>query len=1064
MALIGRERELGALASTLQRAAEGQPSRLALFGPLGIGVTRLLDELHARLADVPDVVLLHGRCHAPRSGVPYGPLADALSAALARLEDDELLALLGERAFDVSRLIPSLGARLERLRATVQPPPLGAPDQRGARMQESLLTLLQRLAGEGVVCLVLEDVEHADPGTRDFVAALLRVSRRLPLALVLSYHPDELNRSHPAWRFIRGLNGSRAVEKIELAPLAREELLRLVEEMQGERPSLSFMAAIMEGSRGNPLVARQLVVASGELEGVRLSDPLEEILHARIDRLPLAAVRVLRVLAAARRPLTEAQLLDVDLADGHLTKMGIRQAIESGLAGEGSSRIGVLHELVAEALEALVLPADRQTIHAALAATLDTEPAEAAWHWDAALRPRDARAAHLRAALEAQQIEPGQTALLHYQRALELQHHETFSRTEDGNGATRDAREAGSSDSGGEDLLASAAAAAEAAGSFRRAATLVEQAIQRRGGGRVERLSAAVSSGSVEASTLREVGELCERLGRYRRASGDLAAARRALETALAVIPPEPSVGRARALASLAQDLMLEGRFEQSAQQAEQAIAAARAVGAPALAELGHATCTLGVDAAYLGDLGRGLKLLEQATEISRSAGRLDDMVRSYANRTTLLDLDSRREAALAVVNEGIAEAERSGLGLTYGAFLRGNAADILFDLGRWQEAERECRAAMEFPPAGVAWFSPILYLSLVLVESRADEEAARLVGRTLLQLEAVPAGQWSALVQRAAVSLALWRGDVGDARQAAAHGWERVLETGDAGQIAGSASTVLEACAASAEAGRERRDWAAIAEAGELSERVLPVAEERLAASELPLSLGARREAELHLTTARAHAARVRGRARPETWAALAESWGAVGIPYQVAKARWWQAAAALEARDRRSEARSALLEAWRIAGELPARPLRRALSELATRGRIALPEEGVVVIPISPRERTELPVGGAAPGSRRNAIAERLLDVPSTPVSDRFGLSPRESAVLAVLAEGRTNREIAERLFISERTVAVHVRRILAKLGVSGRVEAAGLAIRLGLVPDEPGSAGYAANVLRH
>jgi DNA-binding NarL/FixJ family response regulator len=58
----------------------------------------------------------------------------------------------------------------------------------------------------------------------------------------------------------------------------------------------------------------------------------------------------------------------------------------------------------------------------------------------------------------------------------------------------------------------------------------------------------------------------------------------------------------------------------------------------------------------------------------------------------------------------------------------------------------------------------------------------------------------------------------------------------------------------------------------------------------------------------------------------------------------------------------------------------------------------------------------------------------------------------VLLVLAEGRTNREIAERLFISERTVAVHVRRILAKLRVSGRVEAAGLAIRLGLVPDDP------------
>jgi DNA-binding CsgD family transcriptional regulator len=68
---------------------------------------------------------------------------------------------------------------------------------------------------------------------------------------------------------------------------------------------------------------------------------------------------------------------------------------------------------------------------------------------------------------------------------------------------------------------------------------------------------------------------------------------------------------------------------------------------------------------------------------------------------------------------------------------------------------------------------------------------------------------------------------------------------------------------------------------------------------------------------------------------------------------------------------------------------------------------------------------------------------------------LRPREREVLAGLAEGCTNREIAHRLFISERTVAVHVGNILAKLGASGRVEAAMVALRLGLVPFTPPAA---------
>jgi DNA-binding CsgD family transcriptional regulator len=62
---------------------------------------------------------------------------------------------------------------------------------------------------------------------------------------------------------------------------------------------------------------------------------------------------------------------------------------------------------------------------------------------------------------------------------------------------------------------------------------------------------------------------------------------------------------------------------------------------------------------------------------------------------------------------------------------------------------------------------------------------------------------------------------------------------------------------------------------------------------------------------------------------------------------------------------------------------------------------------------------------------------------------LTPRELAVLELLAEGQTNREIATALYISRSTAGVHVSNILRKLGAKRRVDAAGLAHTLGLLP---------------
>ena len=539
---------------------------------------------------------------------------------------------------------------------------------------------------------------------------------------------------------------------------------------------------------------------------------------------------------------------------------------------------------------------------------------------------------------------PGGTALEHYSRALEL---DALGRAAVAGplpsepGAAKGERRLDRPE-----LLARAAEAAFVDGTFRRAAALAARAIDAQVD--ITALSDVVALGrDARERRALELGSLYERLGRYRWAAGEIDGALSAFVAGAQCVPPASSLERARVLGALAQALMLEGRFEESARWARDAIAAARGTGPAALADLGHATCTLGVDAAYLGDLEGGLAMLGDAAAIARQAGRLDDLMRSYANQTTLLELDSRRTEALAIVDEGIAEARRWGQEAVYGAFLRGNGADTLFVLGRWAEAEAMCHQALEWSPSGVARFNPLVWLTNVRVESASDEEAGRLLGQLLLQQEAVPDSQWVAEVERATVSFALWREDVQDARRAAERGWARVIRTDDWAQVAISASTTLEAAAAVAEDARDRRDAGTVADAVAWADVVLAEARRRVDAGGMSLELGGRIEAELHLATARAHRTRVVGEPDPATWADLAQRWAAVPNPYRAAHARWREAEAVLRSRPdtprgrvNRAHAREALLQSWQIARALGAAPLCRELVRLAARARIPLPE----------------------------------------------------------------------------------------------------------------------------
>ena len=1101
---VGRDAAFARLAPSLEEAAAGDATTVLVHGAGGIGVTRFIVEAARRLEALDEPFLvLSGRSY--RAGIddPYGPILRALRPAFVSAADDELARLLGPATEDIVRLLPELQARLGPLGILPDRPTVTSAERRQGRVLEGILGVVGRLAERQPVLLVLENIHDADAATRALVTFLARIKRRQRVCLVATYQPDELTRDHPLTATLGAMSRmtGRTPSRIGLPPLSRPELAELVQAIEGERPSASGLVLVADRSGGIPLVAEELLAARRELSDTALTGSFEALVIARLARRSTESRRVMRLVSLAGRPVSPDELaataaafelaadrlpprsttlprtrgegaLDADLS------AGLDEAIEEGILVLEDDGISFRHEHIRRAAAADLLPRLRHRHHLALAAGLVAHPAAAASHWVEAHITDRAFAAAVDAARRAEAIHAPEDALAAIELALSLVEPVGGAQVV-GDGTVGRGRAARSSPAGNrrrrlsEDpevitpLQLRAAEAAFAAGRPARAVAYVESVL---GGFDARRDRVAI-------------GLLHERLGRYRRAAGDRAGSLAALERAVELIPDEPTLDRATVLAALAQANMLDGTFANAERLAREAIRIATDCGPAGQGVVVHATTTLGVSLGWGDDPEAGVALLHEARQLAEQAGDHDELFRVYANLTTVLDLVGRRGEAVDIAYAGIEASRRAGLEAVYGNFLRGNASDTLYLLGRWPESSSMSATALEWSPVGVAFARPVDSLAIVEIETRAGEAAGRRLGEMLLELETVSDAQHAVPVYRAAASFALWQGDHADAERAAGRGWDLVRDTGDWSLIAKMAATVGEVDSAAAIDASARRDLAGLAAIRSRSRGVVDAARKAVSRSGVRPTTGSRREADAYLALAAAHRDRLEGRDDPDAWDRLAVAWAEQANPYEVAKARWRQAEAILgsgEGRAARGRAKPALEEAARIALSLSARPLLREVRELAGRAMIPLPPEvddllgqadvsgtgaaGLLVggnghdaaglVPVGPGDELDEDdgvelgsgAGGATVGGGPSSLVRGVVGEAPVIATNTFGLSRREREVLLLIAEGRTNREIGERLFISQKTVGVHVGNILSKLRVSGRVEAAAVAIRLG------------------
>ena len=978
--LVGRDAELDDLARLVGLApqggaAPGAPGGMVLLsGDAGVGKTRLLTELRCR-AEAGGWRTVAGHClDFGDSALPYLPFTEILGRVAQ--DDPALVSDVTEAHPAVRQLLP--GQRVLFGQAAGQ-----AEDVERSELFETVHAVFERLAAEGPILVVLEDLHWADQSTRDLLGFLFQRRFSGPISVVASYRSDDLHRRHPLRPAAAQWSRVPGVSRLQLGPLSDSSVRALAEAIQRGQLSEADLQAIVKRAEGNAFFAEELVVAS-EIEGGALPDDLASLLLVRVDQLDEPAREVVRAASAAGRQVSHDLLAAVvELAPDALDR-ALRDAVDRNLLVPSGSSYAFRHALLGEAVYDDLLPGERVRLHAAYTKALCFHVAQGT----AAELARHARASHdvltaVRASIDAgddaMAVGGPEDAARHYEVALELV----------GDPPRSGRRTDGLEDVDVVSLASRASEALIASGDSHRAMQLLSDLLTRFPADSSPRDRARLLMGLANASLM---------------ADSDIDALDLTTE-ALGLVGPEPTPLRAKLLSVHAYATASRQRVDEAIRWAGEAVELAREVNLPRV-ELNAAT-TLARLEERAGDPDTARLTLEKIVAQARADGDVSAELRGLHHLGALHFEQGRlveASEAYAAASQRAAASARPWA--PYGFDARLMSALVSYVAGRWDEAVATADTSRESPPPGHG--AALASMTLAVAAGRGEVEE-------LAQLDRIRPwwdrdGFIAILSGAAAIDL---YGDAGDL--------DGVLRIHD--DVVDTVTGLWQVPSFMAQVRFGALVLGHLAQSApsrSASEReeLLRRGDELLAVGrevvELTEERGRRLGPEGRAWVARAEAEHLRLRwlsgidapAQEEllsAWERAVTEFELFGHVFEVARSRA-RLGAVLRSLGRTAEAREHTDPARQIAHALGAEPL---LAELRAAGATA--------------QRSE-----AGPGV----------------------LTPREREILALVAQGRTNGEIARQLFISAKTVSVHVSNILAKLGAGGRTEAAALARTRGLL----------------
>jgi DNA-binding CsgD family transcriptional regulator len=972
---VGRAEELDLLGAAFDAVADGRAMTVIVGGDAGVGKTRLVEEFCER-ARARGAVTAAGVCVPTDGGLPYGPVVGILRDLVRQLGESTVADIFSPLTWGLGSGGPGLGGDMY---STV---PRMADELAKTRLFESILTCFTRLAERSVMVLVFEDLHWADSASAELLSFLTRNLGDTRVLLIDTYRSEELGRDHPLRPWLGELSRHVRVTPLHLEGLDRDEMVRLIEGIVGQQPEWALVEAVWARSQGNPFFAEELTAAR---HSPSLSAELQGVIMTRVAALGKEAQQLLRVAAtvgvtAEYRLLAAVGGLDTDSLDGALAETVDKQILVVDSSREGYR---FRHALLREAVYEALLPGERSRLHRQVATALTA---------DASLGPpgpghREADlAGHWWAAGEwAEALGPSISAaeaaadVFAFSEALAYLEH-ALSALE------RVPTAAASVGIDRLELLERAASAAYLAGEARRSVDLARAAI--------DRVDAA--SDPVTAARYYTL------LGRGAWASRDSEAAFDAYRKAAALLPAvPPSAELAMVLAEEARCLMLLSRYRDAELRCHEAIAAAQAVGARR--EEGHARNTLGCCRGSLGQFDEGIGLVQEALQIAEELASPDDLDRAYGNLSFLLEESGRLEEAASMVFDSAGAGEKLW-GVRWKAVAT-NSTDALVRLGRYNEAAA-LLAQIGDHLFGVSAADRYLLPAPMAIRCGRFDEAERLVAAAGELTSGLSDVQLRGQFHMLSAELALEQDRPDDAHDQVERALAQAAGTDDEAFAPEMCVLGIRALADRVDAGRASGRRVDADKAHLLALGLVQEIDRLVAAPGERGGQPAPRVKALACQGA-AEASRL-DQPDPDLWRAAVSLWDEAHEPYPAAYCAWREAEALLEGRAGRSRADACLQQAWQTSKALGVLPLMTRVERLAQRARIPLREADTVE------------------AAHRSTLADDL------------GLTPREVEVLGQLAAGRTDREIAEALFISKKTASVHVSNLLRKLDVANRVEA--------------------------